>query len=138
MSSGRDLTGRAVVALAFIAMGAITWLDLTDGKLGPAFSVGFVLVVLTAPFAIDLRSIVATGVLPPPLLIVMLFGVALLKPTAIDVDGLAADAGTMGRAIAAILDHGLTLVIGHALALVMIVLRNVWAARARTLTLQRA
>lgn len=135
---GRDLTGPAVVALAFVAMATVAWLDLTDGKLGPAFSVGFVLVVMTAPFAVDLRSIVTTGVLPPPLLILSLLGVVLIEPAAIEFDGLAADAGVAARAIATTLDHGLTLVIGHSLALAMIVLRNVWAARARALTLQRA
>ena len=34
---------------------------------------------------------------------------------------------------AAVLDHGLTLVIGHGLALAAIVLRTTWGAKARTL-----
>jgi hypothetical protein len=119
-------------------MAAIVWLDLTDGTLGLAFSVGFIMVAITAPMAVDLRSIVSTGVLPPPLLIVTLFGVALIEPGAIEVPGLAVDAGTITRTIGTTLDHGVTLVIGHALALTTIVLRNVWASRARTLSLQRA
>jgi len=135
---GRDLSGAAVVVLAFVAMAAIVWLDLTDGKLGAAFTVGFILVALTAPMAVDLRSIVTTGVLPPPLLILTLFGVALTEPGAIEVPGLAADAGALTRTVATTLDHGVALVIGHALALTMIVLRNVWASRARALSLQRA
>jgi hypothetical protein len=124
--------------MAFVAMAGVAWLDLTDGSIGPAFSVGFVLVVLTAPLAIELRSIVTTGVLPPPLMILTLFAVVLIEPTAVDVPGLAADAGTVGRAIAATLDHGLPLVIGHTLALATIVVRNVWASRARALSYQRA
>ena len=124
--------------MAFLAMAALVWLDLTDGKLGAAFTVGFILVALTAPMAVDLRSIVTTGVLPPPLLILTLFGVVLIDPSAIDVPGLAADAGTITRTIATTLDHGVALVIGHALALTTIVLRNVWASRARALSLQRA
>ena len=86
----------------------------------------------------DLRSIVTTGVLPPVLLIVTLFGVVLIEPGAIESPGLAAEAGAVTRTIATTLDHGLTLVVGHALALTMIVLRNVWAARARALSFQRA
>ena len=136
--TARDLSGAAVVVLAFLAMAAIVWLDLTDGKLGPAFTVGFILVALTAPMAVDLRSIVTAGVLPPPLLILTLFGVVLIEPGAIEVPGLAADAGAITRTIGTTLDHGVALVIGHALALTMIVLRNVWASRARALSLQRA
>jgi hypothetical protein len=138
MSSGRDLTGPAVVTMAFLAMAGVAWLDLTDGAIGPAFSIGFILVVVTAPLAVELRSIVSTGVLPPPLLILTLLGIALVDPKAVAVTGLATDAGVVARTIAATLDHGLTLVIGHSLALATIVLRNVWAARARALSLQRA
>lgn len=134
----RDLSGAAVVVLAFVAMTAVIWLDLTDGKLGPAFSVAFILAAVTAPMAVDLRSIVTTGVLPPPLLILTLFGVSLIEPSVVEVPGLAADAGAITRTIATTLDHGVTLVIGHALALTMIVVRNVWASRARALSLQRA
>ena len=136
--TARDLSGAAVVVMAFLAMAAIAWLDLTDGTLGPAFTVGFILVAMTAPMAVDLRSIVSTGVLPPPLLILTLFGVALIEPGAIEVPGLAVDAGTITRSIGTTLDHGVTLVMGHALALATIVLRNVWASRARALSLQRA
>lgn len=136
--SGQDLSASAVVTMAFVAMAGVVWLDLTDDKLGSAFAVGFVLIALTAPMAVDLRSVVATGVLPPVLLIATLFGVVLLDPSAIDVPGLAADAGVVTRTIATTLDHGLALVIGHTLALTMIVVRNVWASRARALRLQRA
>ena len=124
--------------MAFVAMAGVVWLDLTDGTLGPAFTVGFILIALTAPMAVDLRSIVSTGVLPPALLILTLFGVVLIEPGAIEVPGLAADAGAITRTIAATLDHGVALVIGHALALTMIVMRNVWASRAQALSLQRA
>ncbi len=124
--------------MAFVAMAAVVWLDLTDDTLGPAFTVGFILVALTAPMAVDLRSIVSTGVLPPPLLILTLFGVVLIEPGAIEVPGLASDAGVITRTIVTTLDHGVALVIGHALALTMIVVRNVWASRARALSLQRA
>lgn len=136
--TGHDLSGAAVVVMAFVAMAGITWLDLTDGTLGVAFAVGFVLVVVTAPMAVALGSIVTTGILPPPLMIVTLFGIALIQPEAISIPGLADDAGAVTRTMTATLDHGLTLVIGHGLALAMIVVRNVWGARARQLSLQRA
>jgi len=127
-----------VIVMAFVAMAAIVWLDLSDGTLGPAFTVGFILVALTAPMAVDLRSIVSTGVLPPALLILTLFSVALIEPGAVEVPGLASDAGAITRTIATTLDHGVALVVGHALALAMIIVRNVWASRARALSLQRA
>lgn len=127
-----------MIVAAFVAMAGVVWLDLSDGALGPAFTVGFILVALTAPMAVDLRSIVGTGVLPPALLILTLFGVVLVEPGAIEIPGLAADAGVITRTIATTLDHGVALVIGHALALTMIVVRNVWAAQARALNLQRA
>jgi len=127
-----------VIVMAFVAMAAIVWLDLSDGTLGPAFTVGFILVALTAPMAVDLRSIVSTGVLSPALLILTLFSVALIEPGAVEVPGLASDAGAITRTIATTLDHGVALVVGHALALAMIIVRNVWASRARALSLQRA
>lgn len=128
-----DLTGPAVVILAFVAMAAVTWLDLTDGELGTAFSVGFVLTALTAPMAVDRRSLVTTGALPPILLIVCLFVVSLISPDSISVHGLAPDAGVMARTLAATLDHGLVLVLGHGLALAAIALRSVWGVKAAAL-----
>jgi hypothetical protein len=119
-----------VVALAFLALGLVAWLDLTDGSLGIAFSVGFVLTVLTAPMAVGQRSLVTTGVLPPILLIVTLFAVVIMSPQAVTTQGLESDSGTFARTIAATLDHGLPLVIGHALALAGIALRSVWGVKA--------
>lgn len=125
-----DLTGVAVVILAFVAMVAVTWLDLTDGHLGAAFSVGFILTALTAPMAVDRRSLVTTGALPPILLVVCLFAVSLISPDAIAVSGLAPGSGVMARTLAATLDHGLVLAIGHGLALAAIWLRSAWGVRA--------
>jgi hypothetical protein len=50
------------------------------------------------------------------------------------VNGVPKDAGTLARALAVILDHGVTLVVGHALALAAIVVRTTWGAKARELT----
>ncbi len=113
------------MALAVASLTAITALDLIDGRLGFLFTLGFVLAVVTAPFSVDARSLLPTGVMPPVLLIVALWNVALFFPDAIVVDGLHADAGTFARTLAAVIDHGITLVVGHVLALAGIVARVV-------------
>lgn len=126
-TAARDLTAQGVVALAVVALAVVTGLDLLDGRLGFVFSLGFVLVVLTAPFSVDARSLLTTGVMPPVLLIAALWVVALLAPQAIVIDGLPADAGTLARTLAAVIDHGVTLVVGHVLALAAVVARVVTA-----------
>lgn len=133
-----DVSGRNVVVAAVAAMTLVCGLDLTDGRLGAAFSIGFILIAITVPMAVELRSVVVAGVLPPVLLIASLFAVALINPAAVPVEGVPRDAGVFARTLAAVLDHGLTLVIGHGLALATIVLRTTWGARARELTLSRS
>lgn len=126
----RDLSGPAAVLLAFAALSLVAWLDLTDEALGPAFSVGFVLVAVTAPMAVTRNSLVTTGALPPILLIVTLWVVVLIAPEAVTTTGLAADAGSFARTLAATLDHGMTLVVGHGLALAAIAVRATWGVKA--------
>lgn len=129
----RDLTGPGVVGLACAALALTCWLDLTDGQLSSAFSVAFILIVVTAPLAVAVESVVTTGVMPPVLMIGALLVIAKLDPSAVATTGLADDSGLVTRTISATLDHGRTLVIGHVLALCAIVLRTYWAARARAL-----
>jgi hypothetical protein len=119
----RDPTARQAISAACLAMAVVTGLDLADGRLGPLFSIGFVLVAVTVPVAVDVRSLFPAGVLPPALLLGALLAVCLVAPSAIQVDGLAKDAGTIARFIAGVIDRGLTLVIGHGLALGIIALR---------------
>jgi hypothetical protein len=119
----RDLGARQVIVAACVAMVVITGIDVADGRLGLLFSVGFVLVAVTAPLSVDVRSLFPTGVLPPALLIGALAVVAAVWPDAIHVEGLSADAGVVGRLLASIVDLGLTLVVGHALALAVIAAR---------------
>lgn len=126
-ASSRDLTAKGAVLAACIAMAVILLLDLADGDLGLLYSVGFVLVVVTAPLSVDVRSLLPTGVLPPALLIGSLLAVVLLAPSALPADDLAKDASALARLIAATLDHGMTLAIGYALALGVIALRVVTA-----------
>lgn len=113
--------------MACVSLAAVTALDVADGRLGFLFSLGFVLAVVTAPLSVDVRSLLTTGVMPPVLLIGSLFAVALFFPDAIVVDGMPGDAGALARTIAAVIDHGITLVVGHVLALVGIAVRVVIA-----------
>jgi hypothetical protein len=119
----RDLSARQAIVAACLSMAAVIGLDLMDGRLGPLFSVGFVLIAATVPLAVDVRSLFPAGVLPPALLIGSLLVVCLFASSAIQVDGLAKDVGLVGRVIAAVIDRGMTLVIGHGLALGIIALR---------------
>jgi hypothetical protein len=118
-----DLSAQQAVAVACLSLAAVTALDLADGRLGFLFSLGFVLAVITAPLCVDVRSLLITGVMPPVLLIGSLWTIALFFPDAIVVDGLHADAGALTRTIAGVVDHGITLVVGHVLAMVGIVAR---------------
>ena len=118
--AGRDLSPRQAIVAACVAMAAIVMLDLGDGRLGLLFSVGFVLVAVTAPMAVDARSLLPTGVLPPVLMIGSLLAVCLASPDAIQVTGMDPDAGTIARLIAGTIDHGLTVVFGHGIALALI------------------
>jgi hypothetical protein len=118
-----DLSAQQAVVVACLSLAAVTALDLADGRLGFLFSLGFVLAVITAPLCVDVRSLLVTGVMPPVLLIASLWTIALFFPEAIVVDGLHTDAGTLTRTIAGVIDHGITLVVGHVLAIVGIVAR---------------
>ncbi|MCW2771441.1 MAG: hypothetical protein JWR27_2874 [Aeromicrobium sp.] len=127
-----DLSARQAILAACVATTAIVLLDLMDGRLGPLYSVGFVLIVITVPLSIDVRSLFPAGVLPPALLLGSLLAVCVIEGSAIQVSGLATDAGLVARLIAGVIDHGLTLVVGHGLALGVILLRILTAPDRRT------
>ena len=118
-----DMTARQAIVAACVAMTAIVLLDLVDGRLDLLYSVGFVLIAVTPPMAVGVRNLFPTGVLPPVLFIVSLLLVCLFEPSAIRVEGMAPDAGTLARLIAATLDHGMTLFVGCGLALAIIAAR---------------
>jgi hypothetical protein len=119
----RDLSARQAIVASCAAMTAIVLLDLVDGRLDLLFSVGFVLIAVTAPLSVGVRHMFPTGVLAPVLFLVSLLLVCLFAPSAIRVEGMAPDAGTLARLIAATLDHGTTLIVGCVLALGLIALR---------------
>lgn len=123
--ASRDLTPKGAILGACVAMAAILVLDLADDDLGLLYSVGFVLVVITAPLSVNADALLPTVVLPPVLLIGSLLVVCLFAPSALQVDDLAKDASTLARLIATTIDHGMTLAVGYALALGIIALRAV-------------
>jgi hypothetical protein len=119
-----DLGARQAIALAVLALAVVTVLDVTtDGRLGSIFSIGFVLVVLTVPLAVDVRSLLPAGVLPPVLLVVLVGIVAAVSPDAVDVPGLPEGTGWFGRTLTGTIDRGVTLMVGHGLALLAVVTR---------------
>lgn len=119
-----DLGARRAILLATVALALVTALDvLTDGRLGIAFSAGFVLTAVTVPLAIDVRSLLPAGVLPPVLLVLFVGVVALLDPVAVEVAGLPEGTGWFGRTLTGTIDRGVTLLVGHGLALLAVVVR---------------
>jgi hypothetical protein len=118
-----DLSARQMVWLSCLALGVVIALDLIDGRLGILFSVGFVLVAGTMPLAVDVRQLLPSGVLPPVLLITAVGVVCLLAPAAVVVEGMPADVGWAGHTLAGTVDHGITLLVGHGLAIAAVVSR---------------
>lgn len=120
----RDLRAGQAIGLACAALAFVTALDVvTDGRLGLVFSVGFVLTVATIPLAVDVRSLLPAGVLPPILLVVAIGTVTALAPGAVRVEGLPADTGWFGHTLTGVVDHGVQLLIGHGVALLLVVVR---------------
>lgn len=121
--SDTDLTAAGAVLLAVTTLAAVAALDLLDDRLGLPFRVGFVLAAVTAPVAVGVGRLLLTGILPPFLLIAAIAVIVTLRPEAVVVDGLPADAGWLGHVVNAVIDHGISLLIGHLLALGVILAR---------------
>jgi hypothetical protein len=122
--ASHDLTARGTLTAAVVALAALVALDLVDGRIGFVFSLGFCLIVLTLPLAINERDLLPAAVLPPLLMLGGLLAICIVRPEAIAVEGMAEEPGLIGRYIAAVVDHGLTLAIGYALAIGAIVWRS--------------
>lgn len=122
----RDLNPRLAVAAAVAAMAGVVLLDLmTDGQVGLLYSTGFVLICITVPMSVQVRSLIAAGILPPLLFVGTICLLASVAPDSI-ATGTAADSVGQ-RLIVGVIDLAPTLVIGHVLALVAIVVRIVTA-----------
>lgn len=121
-----DLGTRQAVTLASVAMALVAILDvIPDGRLGSLFSVGFILIAVTTPLAVEVRSLFAPGIMPPLLMIGAILVLAIVLPDSIQANGLAASDGVMQRLIAGIINNATALVVGHLLALAVIALRIV-------------
>lgn len=119
-----DVGARRTILLACVALVLVTLLDVrTDGRLGVVFTVGFVLTAVTVPLAIDVRSLLPAGILPPVLLVACVGLAAALSPDAVEVAGLPEGTGWFGRTLTGTIDRGVTLLVGHGLALLTIVVR---------------
>lgn len=125
-ASRHDLTPRAIVAVSVLALGAIIGLDLIDGELGAIFGVGFVLITATAPMAVRQRGLFTAGVMPPMLMVGAMAFVAVVAPDAIIIEKLPESVGTFGRTLNTTIHHGVILLLGHALAILVVLLR-IWA-----------
>lgn len=120
----RDLSARQAITLACAALALVAALDIIiDGTIGLLFSVGFVLVAVTAPLSVESGSLFGPGILPPLLMIGSILMLAIVVPDAIATDGISATAGTLQRLIAGVIDHATALAVGHLLALGVIGLR---------------
>lgn len=121
-----DLGARQAVTLASVAMAVVAILDvIPDGRLGSLFSVGFILIAVTTPLAVEVHSLFAPGIMPPLLMIGAILVLAIVLPDSIQANGLAASDGVMQRLIAGIINNATALVVGHLLALAVIALRIV-------------
>ena len=118
-----DLTARGAIVAATVAMLGVSVLDLINGRVEFAFSLGFVLVALTIALAVDARQLFTAGVMPPVLLLGTLLVLCIVAADSVVVQGVAENAGLMTRYIATVVDHGVTLVVGHGLALAVVVWR---------------
>lgn len=119
----RDLNARQVLVFAVLALAVVTALDLVDGHFGFVFSLGFVLIVATAPLAVEPRGLILTAFLPIALLLVAVFVVALVAGDSIVIDRLPESAGVFGRTLAGVIDRGVTLLVGTLAALAAIAAR---------------
>jgi hypothetical protein len=118
-----DLTGRGATVASAGAMAVVGAIDLGDGQLGPIVSIGFVGVSVAVALAVHRRYLLTAAVLPPVLLLSTFLAVALVAPHAVQVPGMAPDISWAGRAIAGVVDRGITLTVGYGLALATIALR---------------
>jgi hypothetical protein len=118
-----DLTGRGASLASVGAMALVGVIDLTDGRLGLITSIGFVGVSVAVALAVHRHHLLTAAVLPPVLLLATFVTVALVAPQAVQVPGMAPDISWVGRAIAGVVDRGITLTVGYGLALAIIALR---------------
>jgi len=101
------------------------------GTVGIGTGVALVLVAVATALAVRIRDLFTAGVLPPLLLVAVLVVVAVVQPAGIRVTELDPTASVPQRVIAGFVDLAGSLVVAHALALVLVALRMRVARRQR-------
>ena len=120
----RDLNGGQICAGAMLAAGAAAAVSIAlSSEIDIFFGCCFVLISVSGALAASVRSMYAPGVLPPLVLVTLLFAVSVIAPEAIDAPGLAETASATQRTIAGIVQQATALVFGHVLALAVIAYR---------------
>jgi hypothetical protein len=114
--------GRRVVCVAALVLAVAVGIDLLLGdELGSFFDLCFVLVCTAAALAVRPRDFFTVGVLPPLLLAVTVAALAFLDPGAIA----RADDVVVQAFVSGLAHHALALVLGYALTLTVLGLRQV-------------
>lgn len=114
-------SGRRVVRLAITTGVVLTALDLLISPgLGLIFDIGFVLICLGAGLGVRKSDFFMVGVLPPLLLLGLLFPLAIFGRAVLT----SAHDSRAQALISGITHHAAALVIGYALCLLILVIRN--------------
>lgn len=113
--------GRLVVGAAALALVAVVLVSLVLGRLGLFFDLAFVVVCVAAALAVRPRDFFSVGVLPPLLLAATVTVVAVVDPAAV-----ARPEDAVAQAVVSgLAHHAVALVIGYALTLSVLALRQV-------------
>ncbi len=116
--------GRQVVALGLALTLTAVALDLlVSPGLGWVFGVAFVLVCVGCALLVRPRDFFTVGVLPPPLMLAALVLLGAVTPGAIARE----QDGAVQAVFSGLADHALALVLGYALALAVLVVRDRFA-----------
>lgn len=116
--------GGQVVALgAALTLTAVALDLLVSPGLGWLFDVTFVLVCVACALLVRPRDFFTVGVLPPPLMLTALVLLGAVSPGAIARE----QDGAVQAVFSGLADHALALVLGYALALVVLVVRDRFA-----------
>jgi hypothetical protein len=113
--------GRLVVAAATLALAAVVLASLLLGRIGLLFDLAFVVVCVAAALAVRPQDFFTVGVLPPLLLAATVTVVAIVDPGAV---ARAGDAVAQA-VVSGLAHHAIALVIGYALTLGVLALRQV-------------
>jgi hypothetical protein len=110
-----------VVAAAALALVAVVLISLVLGRLGLFFDLGFVVVCVAAALAVRPQDFFTVGVLPPLLLASTVTVLAVVDRAAVA----RADDAVAQAVVSGLAHHAIALVIGYALTLGVLALRQV-------------